>query len=463
MVDDIEEDESFLTLVSTLQDLFPEFALSEIKARVKSTDDIDAIISDLYLNREIEFEDVDLRQYKYDVDPNKYSEDVYQLKEIFPDFDLDVLNKTFEDNHKDVQSTSEALLSGSIYRKSTTATFDVEKYIGLNDEGELISEDIANITRLTCLTRKEAFLYLKKNYFNCIETLIDIIENYYSRKPTLNDGIPNGGRVQRAGGAGGTGGDRRGVYNWYLYNPNSKEARELNDFRAGDQLLQHISEAFFKKALVFFKGDYQKVIEVTLWIVENEGLNYFMHKKHSNPDKPGPPKPNWKQFIQDFEKGRPKNVVSNSPGPLTAEKYRVMGDALRAKVKSADQDLSSKLYRNMLNDEDYFAMKERIESFYNTANLDLHRLSVRSALSATLTCLEVWWQEELSLRDYEGKYHKYSSRAQFTSPMLIVTGRGIHSIGGVSRIRQTVLSTLNKLGYIYNENVGSFEIIGRHQ
>lgn len=456
MADDIEEDENFQSLVSTLQDVFPEFALSEIKARVKSTDDIDAIINDLYLNREIEFEDVDLQQYQYDANPNKYSEDVYQLKEIFPDFDLDVLNKTFEDHNKDVQSTSEALLSGSIYQKSTTGTLDVEKYIGLNDEGELIGEDIANITRLTCLTRKEAFLYLKKNSFNCIKTLIDIIENFYSKKPAQASGIPSGGRVQRAGAA------QRSTYNGYFYNPSSQEAKELTEFRAGDQLLQNISEDFFRKALVFFKGDYQKVIEVTLWIVENEGLNYFMHKNHSIPEKPGSVKANWKQFAQDFEKGRPKKVVSNSPGPLTAERYKIMGDVLRAKVKAADQDISSKLYRNLLNDADSSTMKERIERFYKTANLDLHQLSVRSALSATLTCLEVWWQEELSLRDYEGKYHKYGSRAQFVSPMLIVTGRGIHSAGGVSKIKQNVLSTLNKLGYLYNENVGSFEIIGRH-
>lgn len=470
-VDAVEEDENFLSLVSTLQDLFPEFPLSEIKTRVRSTDDVDAIVSDLYLNRKVEFEDCDLEKFQYDEDPNKYSEDVYQLKEVFPDYDLDVLNLTYQAHYKDVQKTSEAILSGSVSKKASETIFDVEKYIGQNAEGELVSEDIANIKQLTCLTRKEVFLYLKKNHFNCIKTLIDIIENFYSR-PAASNGIPRGGRVQRGGGASGKGRGTvvSGATNSYVYNAKSEEAKQLASFREGDQLLQNIQPSFFQKALVFYKGDYHKVIEVTIWIIEHEGLTYFMNQSSVAPNVPDkgkkpPAKANWKQFIQDIEQGKHKKVVLDSPAPLAAERYKIMSDMLKAKVQSASggtNSINRKQYRSILNDADYYAMNERIETFYDSGQLDLHHLTVKSALSASLRCLEVWWQEELSMREIDGKFGNYNSNlAQFVRPMRIITGRGIHSVGGVSRIRQSVLSTLNKLGYIYNENLGSFEILGR--
>lgn len=254
----------------------------------------------------------------------------------------------------------------------------------------------------------------------------------------------------------------------YEYNENSSEVQELKAIYQSNEEFSKMSDLFFKKGIVFFKGDYIKVIEVATIIIENDGYQ-LTHGET--------PTPSSAEVIAKSPKQKKKVILPSLVGTSYTNQ-----DELRAKYKSMNQLLFSRLsndssgvtsyykdvsremktkYRQLLSEEDESVKRDRIESWRMGSDLDLHRLSVRSAMDAVVECLKDWWTQEMNDRESDGKFEKFGPIAEFVEPLVIITGRGNHSSNGVSKIKISVLAYLKKANYIYDENVGNVSVLGR--
>ena len=106
-------------------------------------------------------------------------------------------------------------------------------------------------------------------------------------------------------------------------------------------------------------------------------------------------------------------------------------------------------------------MEEKLKSSAITNSLDLHNLTVPTALKATGLALRDWWKDELDQRHVDGKLTRFGWKVQFVSPFNLITGRGIHSEGGKSKIRIAVKNYLTRNNYVFEEYSGRFEIEGK--
>lgn len=494
-----EKDMNFMSIVGFLQDLFPECPLSEIKARVRSSNDIDALVYNLFLEKDEEFnEDAYVNEVSSTPIIN-FPDNVYQLKEIFPDFDLDILNNVYHEHNEDMHITSEALLAGSVPTSFQEISLSKKKASNLLGEAsekndELPKEEVpfstqlSRLSMITGLSHQQVTPFLRKSKNNFIQALINIIKNNNDSfiLGGQSSSIPKGGRVQRGGG---NNNKRKGQS--YNYDANSLEAQELKAIYLSNDEFKTMSETFFEKALCFFKGDYSKVIEIAMIIIEHEAndLTFGRHEKRKTTSSivPSAATVLSSKIPSNGISGKtstslPYSTVVNSgsihkpdntqmQGQSASERYKKMSELLMSKISSTNhggiaayyKDVSKEArnkYRQSLVDEDYERMNERIEECRISGKLDLHRLSVQSAIQATKECLQDWWQEEINNRQLDGTFNKYGSKVLFVDPLVIVTGRGNHSVGGVAKIKVSVISYLHRANCVFEEQLGRVTVTG---
>lgn len=87
--------------------------------------------------------------------------------------------------------------------------------------------------------------------------------------------------------------------------------------------------------------------------------------------------------------------------------------------------------------------------------VDLHGVTVRSGVEIALERTWKWWR---SFGDREAVSREVAAKRE---PMIVVTGAGKHSAGGVSRLRQAVGSALVRDGWITEAQTGQFVVSGR--
>lgn len=75
-------------------------------------------------------------------------------------------------------------------------------------------------------------------------------------------------------------------------------------------------------------------------------------------------------------------------------------------------------------------------------------------------CLNVWWTKELALREMNGQ-RLNQIKAINLAPFKIITGRGLHSVGGVSKVRIKVKKFLDTCLYSYTEEASYFIVEGK--
>ncbi|KAK1961391.1 hypothetical protein LY78DRAFT_297255 [Colletotrichum sublineola] len=91
-----------------------------------------------------------------------------------------------------------------------------------------------------------------------------------------------------------------------------------------------------------------------------------------------------------------------------------------------------------------------VASTSSATEIDLHGVEVADGVRIALERVWDWWN---SL----GEYRTRKAQEGFT----IVTGRGLHSAGGVSRLRQGVIAALVNDGWKVSVGTGSYRVTGR--
>ncbi|OWB76676.1 hypothetical protein B5S32_g831 [[Candida] boidinii] len=92
--------------------------------------------------------------------------------------------------------------------------------------------------------------------------------------------------------------------------------------------------------------------------------------------------------------------------------------------------------------------------------IDLHELTVSQARSLCEKFVNDWWNEELRERELNGNSSKIS-KTIYLQPITIATGRGLHSAGGIPKIRIAISKYLDSSGYRYTDTGSTIIVSGK--
>lgn len=195
---------------------------------------------------------------------------------------------------------------------------------------------------------------------------------------------------------------------------------------AAEKPLQRLNYNFLERCLHFFNNDIVKVLEVARLFTEAEmqlltfQLDVKLQPQYKSPQSLNTNVPHWK--------GKTDSV----------------------------QSLAN--VQNLVKDHN------RLEDPFNqvgySAYLDLHGYTVGEALALANETASAWWREEQRMQIENGLMRKTGARAKYVENLVIVTGRGLHSVGG-PKIKGSVLRLLTQQGYIIEEDVGSLVVMGK--
>lgn len=420
--DNFDQDPEFLALVEYLADLFPKVNRTELKLLLKTTDNLDELVESLFIEDETSF----LAKEEEEVQANlqksvKYSPAVYTLKDMFPDHDPDVLQSLLDKHGGDLQLASTDLLSGNVSDKKAKRKLPARSP---RNQWNALQDSANKLQELLGISNAEAISYLHANQRKFPETLVDIIKRHRKTVQVSKDtGIPLGGRVQRTR----TGDTRlsRRTRNGNQSKPELKaeQEQELINFFNSNIPVQEIGYEFLVKLHEYFEGDLVKVVSLCQYVIDND-IAYMIPKL--------------------------MNKVEYKP-EIKLKKPEI------TKIFDTDSNKVSALTNASRNTNN----NDELESFILTGKLDLHGLNLAHALQLTRQVLNYWWNKELDSRINEGRLTRYGSKAEFAGTVEIVTGRGIHSVNGVSILKQEVSKYLTRNNYLFNEGVGKFEVYGR--
>ncbi|QLL30607.1 hypothetical protein HG536_0A04250 [Torulaspora globosa] len=216
----------------------------------------------------------------------------------------------------------------------------------------------------------------------------------------------------------------------YMFPESSAKFEELEEILQSNPTMRSISKAFLKRALTFYRGNLSMTTSLALHIIEAD-LQSATYKSRVD-------------FL-DMEKGF----------KISAENF-----PRRQATSSGPNKPSTFDPLELQNDEHYRKSQEMIAKIFDVPRLDFHGFTPKNAIIILEICLDKWWMQELSEREMNRQ--KLSiSRALNVVPLKVITGRGIHSVGGVSTLKIRVRRYLNDNNYLYSEESAYFIIEGK--
>lgn len=97
-----------------------------------------------------------------------------------------------------------------------------------------------------------------------------------------------------------------------------------------------------------------------------------------------------------------------------------------------------------------------------TFRIDFHSFTVQNALYALDACLGYWWGQEMHFRNIENTNFGFTD-ARHVEPFVIVTGRGLHSAGGIPKIKNATIKYLRQHHFKFDENMSVITVVGKRK
>ncbi|CDH17760.1 uncharacterized protein ZBAI_09548 [Zygosaccharomyces bailii ISA1307] len=212
----------------------------------------------------------------------------------------------------------------------------------------------------------------------------------------------------------------------YVYSKESLEGQELEDAIQSNLDLRSINPKFLRHALEFYKGDLHRTLSLAMFILDHRAAHYT----HTDPPQSTEP-PNISGFIRLQTRRRRSSTGSTSP-------------------------FNPSLWDDQLQD----TANRMVQDVLVSPRLDFHGFLCNDALLVLHKCLNKWWEEELTQRELHNQKLSMSQVAN-VSPLTVITGRGIHSDNGVSKLKREVRKFLDKNDYKYHEDTAYFVVLGK--
>jgi len=475
-LDKSDSDPNFINLVEQLSEIFPNLVKTDLKIRLKLSDNVEQLMEELFveseqrelmegegIHTELEGKEVQaskaaeptdqgLTWYQKPVEPasklqlSKYVVETCQLQEIFPHFHPSLIEQALIKHNGDVDGASIDLLDPDSLKSMQTGRTEsnawkvdddlisrVKSILDVND-GDTFTTGDKSAQRI--LDDEKIKFHICKCRQDYSETLKSIVVNC---RPKVRQQVTIrnvGGRVQRGGPkkVSRTNTEYRLASSTYKYNPHGAESLELQHMYIVNKQLQMLDKSVLINALEFYEGDCDKVLQFAIEVLSHRSIDKL-------------PTIEYAINVAPINNSAKKNSYTTNSIPIYS------GLAETFKGYSAKRGPLSLQTPTPTSTKD-------ISKFVSDSKLDLHGKTALEALALTKRVLDAWWQEEIEQRIEHGKLNLYGSSGVFVNNLLIVTGRGIHSANGVSIIRRYVKDHLVRNGYIFEEGIGNFEVQG---
>lgn len=214
-------------------------------------------------------------------------------------------------------------------------------------------------------------------------------------------------------------------------NAPSNTSGDLSDLLHSPRL-SSISPRFLEKALEYFHGDHERTAALLILIAEH---NYGKHTGYYRVE-PGP---------------GPGPGLKPGSGPKLGQGTSSVRSQIKASAKPRFST-TPKAISSPINGPE--------AGFGDT--LDFHGWLPEDAATTAAQRLARWWAAELAQRELNNT-RLNQIEAVHVSPVTLVTGRGLHSTGGVPRVRIRVQRMLDELNYVYIEEPSRFTVTGRRR
>lgn len=223
-------------------------------------------------------------------------------------------------------------------------------------------------------------------------------------------------------------------------NTPTNTSNDLSDLLHSPRL-SSISPRFLEKALEYFHGDHERTAALLILIAEH---NYGKHTGYYRVEPgPGPglrPGPGPGQGTSSIRPG-----ISSVRSQIKA----IPKASPKASTSTIPKAISSPINGTRDGPED-------------GDTLDFHGWLPEDAATTAAQRLARWWATELAQRELNNTRLNQID-AVHVSPVTLVTGRGLHSTGGVPRVRIRVQRMLDELNYVYIEEPSRFTVTGRRR
>lgn len=168
-----------------------------------------------------------------------------------------------------------------------------------------------------------------------------------------------------------------------------------------------------------------------------------------------------------------QNLSFRADSPKTLESLEQKARNLK-NVRNVTNDKHLKAYySNSIRDtkhkirqhKDYVQISEvssRVERAKTSHCIDFHDLTVQNAMTALEQVLTYWWDLEMHNRNISNTKFELVN-VQHVPPFKIVTGRGLHSSGGIPKIKNATIKYLQLHKYKFEENASSIQVTGKRR
>lgn len=226
------------------------------------------------------------------------------------------------------------------------------------------------------------------------------------------------------------------------YRLNSLQDEELNDIIKRDPKNKLINKKILRKSLMFYEGNLNNVLRLVTLLIENNYTHLTLPVKSTMALKSIQSSVNiTHSSFQGFKR-------INSTYPTSPSKKNMK-----------NRIIPNKGFSSIDNYKKAYLM---IENLFISNKLDFHGFYPNEVILILHKCLNMWWDKELETRELNAQSYK-NPKALNIQPLVIITGRGIHSVGGVSKVRIQVKAYLDKIKYIYWEEPSYFTVEGKKQ
>ncbi|QEU59420.1 Cue2 [Kluyveromyces lactis] len=237
----------------------------------------------------------------------------------------------------------------------------------------------------------------------------------------------------------------------YKYDPCNEQALALDDLIQSDNKLRAINHKFLERALEYFNGEVAPTVSLAILIAERKCAKYTGQYTLSLDGKNA----NGAQFKHQITPLRAKTVSPSVPA-FPAAAIRVTKVNQRT-VTTSSVRINESQFRNP---EHYKAGLKMIENIMTSPKLDFHGWFPEDAHLVTSECLKRWWKQELSSRELNNQ-RLNQIQVMNVPNITIITGRGLHSVGGIPKVRKRIQKFLTENNYNYIEESSLFVVNGK--
>lgn len=431
-----------------LIEMFPEKSIDYLSnTLISANDDLELAVSMVISGSLTE------TNLETDNDENTHpseNDDINNLVQMFPNIGPNIIKSYYNSKGNSIQGTTTELLNFELL-----SVEDIDDQRRVEERIKKLSNELGgkawhsfenhinSILKYTRVSYASAKRYYYKNHFNPTITIISIIhQNFECHSYAQNNKIPDpnqkrklAGRVQSKSGFAYIHNNSKSnnpkssessieleVKPWsnrkFMYSTTAPEVTELEEIVSSNRDFKSINPVFLTDALKYYNGDVPQTIDLLMFLISNDGSKFT--------------------FLTDANDGFMQTSAPQVKRPLSRNKINTNPNNRGNKEPTNDQ----------------------LSHLFDTFRLDFHGLQPSEAVNILLRGLDIWWKAEIEQRELTLKRLNLVNVC-CVQPLLVITGRGIHSLGGISNVRIQVRKTLKNSSYVFDEGPSFFTIYGK--